>query len=243
MAYRKRIVRRKRVVRSKRVIKRRVRKTVRRKSNRVASSRMYVTSEQIDLADFQCASVASTFTYAFDIGAFPRLNALKNNFNEFKIVKATLKVVPKQFPGFYSGNTVDPGITSIAEPLRMITWSTKNNSYGANLKVDSYNEAICQPGSKMHSLTRGATRSGRVYCSQGYFATGTTVVSRAIPAPWVRVYDNTGAVATTPVLHDGWGVYTPAIFTPVPASPRFMFPAFTVVKAITVAFRGKRLSA
>lgn len=236
MAYRKRKTLSKRRPRvTKRAFKR-ARKNVRRKSKRVLSTPVLHQSETIDTQDVILTITNQNFVEKASLEQFPRLLALSRLYEQYRINKVTVAYTPKQTSQFWTGPLEMLQTTS--EPLTAVTYNNKENSTVAgtgSLGVSSFNEAMNRPSARKHSVQRRIARTVR----------GTMMVPSAVSgsnfsrnSPWLPTYQEDGNPDGVHVVHQGIGVYFPAL-NKLPSAGQIA-PAFSVVKSIHVSFKGRR---
>lgn len=237
MAYRKRTPLKRRSRVAKRVIRRTRRVKKIRRNKRVSASRVYHVTETIDTADILMGIVPSNILSACKLTDFPRIAAMRQFFQEYKIRSFTTVHTPKQTPQFWTGPLAS--LQSTSEPLVAITYPNTLAEIAAGVGtggVADYNEALNQRGARKHSIQRPIIRKVPGMILQ----TTEGSIQRGIKSPWQRLYGNTGALSSDANLstHFGVGVYLPAL-TSAPATGNAA-PGFTTVKTISVSFRGKK---
>jgi hypothetical protein len=239
MAYRKRTTLKKRSRVAKRVIRRTRRVKKIRRNKRVSATRVYHVTETIDTADILMGIVPSNILSSCKLTDFPRIAAMRQFFQEYKIRSFTTIHTPKQQAQFWTGPL--GSLQATAEPLIAITYPNAISEVAAGVGsggIANYNEAMNQQGARKHSLQRPIVRKvpGMILQQQNL-----NVADRAIRSPWQRLYDGTGGLVSDQALmiHHGVGVYLPALLS-APAAGNAA-PGFTTVKTISVSFRGKKV--
>ena len=238
MAYRKRTTLKRRSRVAKRVIRRTRRVKKIRRNKRVSATRVFHVTESIDTADISLSGVAQNVISECKLGEFPRISAMRQHFQEYKIRSFTTTYAPKQHPQFWTGPAAI--LQSLSEPLKAITYNDVCNSTASGTGsggVASYNEAMNQQAARMHSLQKPITRTVRGAVMQVQNSGVGDYVKRNT---WLRLYDGQGllAAATTLTAHQGIGCYFPALAAAA-AAPNST-PGYTTVKTIRVSFRGKK---
>lgn len=239
MAYRKRTTFKRRSKRVYRRARKAVRKTRSRRSKRAVATRVFHVSETIDVSDIKLDIIPQNFISAAKITDFPRILKLREHFSEYRVRSFTTTYYPKQMPQFWSGPIAS--LMAMSEPLKAITYSDRANCTASGTAaggVPTYNEAMNQPGSRIHSLLKPISRTCVGTIMQGQNSSELPYSKRS---PWMRIYDSSGVLAPAASLAYtlGHGLYLPAMSVN-PTAPNNV-PAFTTVRTIRVSFRGRKM--
>lgn len=159
MPARKKTYKRKRTSTKKRTYKRKRYSTRYRKKGgtrvNIPSTGRYSGSETIRVGGFN-SEQAHAQQYRFDAVQLPRLTALAPEFKQFKITRATLRIVPQQAKtSWYNVQTSSVG--NVNQGKQMVTYIKKDGivSYVAN----DLEEARLMPNARFHSMQTTMRRS------------------------------------------------------------------------------------
>lgn len=244
MAYRrKKTYRKKRVMRRTRRIKK-----VRRVKRRRVNDRQITLTETIDLIGITLDANAVTTDEFITLQKFPRALLMSNLYNEYKIVKAINRYVPRQSPEAWLR------WVSSVDPLRAVSWndSTRNTNQASGTSfVTSFVEALHRPGARQHSLLKPIVNS-YIPMTRNIMEDDIEVTSNLTSAParnvWLPTRQSNSTAQNSTVRHYGRQFYWPKLTQlyppttqPDPTPSKYQWPGFTRQITIVVQFRGKYL--
>ena len=163
----------------------------------------------------------------FDPSQFPRLAAVADNFQFYRVKTAKLEFVPHQDANAYYQQE------SGANGLQAVTYI---DTQGLNIPASGLESALNSPFAKRHNLRRTFGRTWKPMCIQSITlqdtAASTTTTNRAI-SPWL-----TTTASGLSVDRVGVGFYIPAILQSVPTT---VVPTWEPRLTITVEFKNKQV--